>query len=533
MVFIHGLGGSLSQFNPLLTTLIHIAPCFGIDLPGCGLSSFSPSTWSAYSLEALATLVAQAIEQHRDAARNQEVVLIAHSLGCSISALIASSTSPVFSEVKKHIIGLIAICPKAEPPPECDVAAYRRLLHIPSPIFDLWRRWDRRGGVNSPSVSRFTGDDADPETKKLQLRFNEQSQTPVWRRMAWGTLPRYTKGGEPIGGIPGRKIWEGMRIPIFFVGGASDMVTKAIEVGKLINYFSRESGVDIQNPQDTSDTGKSEILTTGSDDSAPSGTDTFLPNGATNGKAIQCRGGESNVTGFVFPAPASHALLYDRPTYRTLSGLAQNFLSQHVDHRLDLGWQLQHLTTSGKWDVKNLVKWQAVKPVSDPIAGTFFAMKTLREVDEQHSPKPFAKEWKDKIFAVVDISHESPVYDTAQLDKCGIQYHKLPTVSKVPPTVDEVHDFIALVDHIQDQITKEGLKGEGNLPRPLVGVHCHYGFNRTGFFVVSYLIEKKGYSIQGALEEFELKRPKGIRHEHFIDTLYVRYSIGIQQTETS
>lgn len=103
LVFIHGLGGSLSQFHPLLTTLIHIGPCFGIDLPGCGLSAFSPSTWSSYSLEALAMLVAQAIEQHRDATRNQEVVLVAHSLGCSISALIASSTSPVCKIGRAHV----------------------------------------------------------------------------------------------------------------------------------------------------------------------------------------------------------------------------------------------------------------------------------------------------------------------------------------------------------------------------------------------------------------------------------------------
>lgn len=35
------------------------------------------------------------------------------------------------------------------------------------------------------------------------------------------------------------------------------------------------------------------------------------------------------------------------------------------------GWQLQHLSRDGKWDVKNLAKWKSVKPVSEPIGGIF------------------------------------------------------------------------------------------------------------------------------------------------------------------
>lgn len=60
---------------------------------------------------------------------------------------------------------------------------------------------------------------------------------------------------------------------------------------------------------------------------------------------------------------------------------------------LHSGWQLQHLSRDGKWDVKNLAKWKSVRPVSDPIGGIFRAMKTLREVDEEHSPKIFTANW--------------------------------------------------------------------------------------------------------------------------------------------
>ena len=219
--------------------------------------------------------------------------------------------------------------------------------------------------------------------------------------------------------------------------------------------------------------------------------------------------------------PANHALPYDTSTYRTLAGLIQNFLSNSVDHRLSLGWQLQHLTTTGKWDVKNLQKWQDVSGVSQPIGGIFRAMKTLREVDDTHSPAKFVSNWKDRVRAVVDISHDSPVYDPRGLQAGSIEYHKFPTVSKIPPTRKEVSGFIDLIDRLRLESREQEDKRD-------IGVHCHYGFNRTGFFICSYLIEKEGYDVQEALNEFSSHRPHGIRHEHFIDTLFVRYCPGLK-----
>ena len=34
---------------------------------------------------------------------------------------------------------------------------------------------------------------------------------------------------------------------------------------------------------------------------------------------------------------------------------------------------------------------------------------------------------------IIDISHDNPVYDPRNFGH-GIKYHKLPTVSKIPPT---------------------------------------------------------------------------------------------------
>lgn len=539
LVFVHGLGGSLAQFHHLLTSLSNIGPCFGIDLPGCGLSTFEPTSWDAYSVDALAELLFTAIEERRDKEAGQGVVLIAHSLGCSLSAMLASSKSPRGISLKEHVLGLIAVCPRASPPSPEQTTTFRRLLHVPGVIFDLWRSWDRRGGANSASVARFVGSDADPDTKELQVRFNKQSKTSVWRRMAWGTLPTYS-GKSPVGGMPGEEVWAGVQSPVMLVAGESDAITRPAELEKILGYFGNGGHEKMSDGRGSVVPDASEIH-----DQVPAPyngraheekyrvetqtTEKELAKGPPLADQSQPK---RPVKTAILPAPASHALLYDRATYRTLAGIIQDFIFHHVDNRLSLAWQLQYLNTSGKWDVKNVAKWKRVTSVSERMGDTFVALKMLREVDEDHNPSSFSQKYRDRIYAVIDISHGNPVYDPASLEKGGIRYVKHPTVSKIPPTPDEIRDFIALVDRLEQEITdKMENAGEGT-PRPVVGVHCHYGFNRTGFLIACYLIERKGYGVQEAIDEFERQRPPGIRHGHFIDTLFVRYCVGLKRAPT-
>lgn len=522
-----------------------MAPCFGIDLPGCGLSKFLPTSWDHYTLAALAELINVAIQEHCQSKENQGVVLIGHSMGCSLATLLASITSPVRFEPRIEVLAMIAVCPKASVPSDQQVSTYKRLLKIPTPIFNLWRMWDRRGGPESSGVARFVGPNADIDTKKLQERFNSQSQTAVWRRMAWGALPYKDGDNIVVGGLPGLDVWAGLMIPLFLVAGEADNVTPASELAIIRHTLGKngKSPPDTSSGQPSASHSMNQIRTL--DERLPSESTTpqkqavqestteitIIEDSDLSGMTVSDRS-----SGFskkrrvlktsVLPAPASHALLYDPATYRTLAGLIQTFLSDHVDSRLSLGWQLQHLCTEGKWDVKNLVKWQTVRPVSDPIAGIFRAMKTLREVDESHSPEIFVRDWKGKIKAVIDISHESPVYDPKGLDDRGIEYHKFPTVSKIPPTPEEVKSFNALVDGLRWKPAPPGAEDA------LIGVHCHYGFNRTGFFVCCYLIEKERFGIQQAIDEFRARRPPGIRHEHFLDTLFVRYCVGLKRAPT-
>lgn len=349
--------------------------------------------------------------------------------------------------------------------------------------------------------------------------------------MAWGSLPEYVNG-KAVGGMPGEEVWAGVQTAILLVAGESDAITRPAEVQKLLEVFGETKiDTDLDNDNGSIIPDASEIH------------DRVLPKDTHNIKtgSVQLKMDEEKssekshverkriIKTSILPPPASHALLFDRATYHTLSGIMQEFLSQQVDSRLNLGWQLQYLNTSGKWDVKNLVKWKKVVPVSQPVGETFAALKVLREVDDSHNPVTFSQRYRGKIHAVVDISHENPVYDPAELERNGVRYFKHPTVSKLPPTPDETRDFIALVDRIQNDITVL-MEAQGNHSgkRPLVGVHCHYGYNRTGFLIACYLVERRGFSVHDAIEEFERRRPPGIRHRHFIDTLFMRYCVGLK-----
>jgi pimeloyl-ACP methyl ester carboxylesterase/protein-tyrosine phosphatase len=541
LVFIHGLGGSMAQFAPLLGSLVNIAPCLGIDLPGCGLSKFSPKSWEAYTVEALAALLKTVIEEHQVDQTKRGIILVGHSMGCSLAALLASKNGPEASKLDGDVLALVAICPKSSPPTRREASIYRTLLSAPDFVLNGLRWLDRRGGTESSSVTRFVGKDAGIDLKKLQERYNEHFPTPVWKRMAMGLVPAYDSEGIARGGLPGKDIWAGVEMPLLLIAGDGDTVTKPEEVAKIVAYLQNPSKGTTEENSPKSEAIPATVSANVRDPDMGINVDTRVADDTKSGtlpSTSEIRSHHSAVIKTaILPSPASHALLYDHENYRTVAGLVEDFLAKHVSEQLGLGWQLQKLTTSGKWDVKNLAKWKRVVPVSEPIGGGVFrALKTLREQDEEHTPSVFVKKWNGKIYALIDISHESPIYDPKMLEQGGIQYHKFPTVSKIPPTPSEVEDFIALVERLRNEIRKKlvGSESANRIERdvesgPAIGVHCHYGYNRTGFFIVCYLIEKEGYRVQEAIDEFAKQRPPGIRHDHFIDTLFVRYCLGLRR----
>ncbi|KAF9877923.1 hypothetical protein CkaCkLH20_04499 [Colletotrichum karsti] len=560
LVFIHGLGGSVAQFHPLLTSLVHISSCLAIDMPGCGRSEFSQTAWDAYSTESLVELLEVIIDEYRQKEPDRNIVLVGHSMGTALCAQLTSHNAPRKSDLRKHIVGLVAICPLAGPPPEKRTASFRKLLWVPGWLFNLWRLYDRWGGPRSVSVSRFVGPEADFELRKLQDRFNNQSRTPVWRRMAWGALPTTFENGVAKGGVAGKHIWAGVDVPVFLIGGEADNLTPPGEVHKIEEYLSGKAPLS---PETGSEDGETLVdaaapvnASSSPSDHMPESIDDirdedFQRDRRLNEDADMAHEDPSTpeesspanlppqpkhptkvVRSIILPKPANHSLLFTPSTVRIVAGKVSDFLAAHVTGRFSLGWQLQYLSREGKWDVKNLAKWKKVVPVSHPIGpkgepAIFRAMKTLREVDDVHCPAEFVKNWGEIIKDVVDISHDQPVYDPRSMEKGGVRYHKFATVSKIPPTEAEVATFVGVVDKLREQ-QKERAEQEGwkeiDGQSQVIGVHCHYGFNRTGYFIVCYLVERCGLEVQEAIDTFAKARPNGIRHSHFLDSLFVRYS---------
>lgn len=550
LVFLPGLGGSVAQFHPLLNSLVDLAPCLSMDYPGMGRSKFDLTSWEAYTTEAMGELFETIIEDYRDKEAEQTVVLVGHSMGTAHAAWLANRKVKHTTRLADYVVGVIGICPVGGAMNESLVRWARRLIWVPGWLFDLWRTWDGIGGPESPSVLRFVGEDAEPELKLLQYRFNRQSRTPVWRRMFYGALPTY-KDGKPVGGVTGLDVWAGLEVPVYLVAGEKDTLTPPSEVDKILEAMElKKTGngsdqlqtdeliVDTAAPVSTSTRPQDHVPQHISDireedfqkktfrSNSPNGhpdpfEDCSTPNDTTQADLpLQPRHPKKVVQSIVLPAPATHALLYMPSSVRALAGLISDFLASNVTGRLSLGWQLQYLSREGKWDVKNLNKWKSVEPVSEAIGPEgkpiFHGLKTLREADDFHCPKEFVASWGGVIKDIVDISKDQPVYDPRGLERAGVHYHKFPTVSKVPPTAAEVEDFIKLIDKLR-------------LDRPeehLIGVHCHYGFNRTGYFIVCYLVERCDMSVQDAIALFARKRgSNGIRHSHFKDRLYVRYSV--------
>ncbi|KAH7144487.1 hypothetical protein B0J13DRAFT_585203 [Dactylonectria estremocensis] len=544
LVFLHGLGGSVAQFHPLLSSLTDLAPCLAIDYPGCGRSEFSVTSWDAYKTEALVELLETVIEDYRDKDAGQRIVLIGHSMGTALSATLANPNVPHATPLAQYVVGLVAICPVSSPPSEAMTTWARRAMWIPGWLFSLWRAWDGRGGPESASVKRFVGEGSDEAARLLQYRFNKQSRTPVWRRMANGALPVY-KNGKPIGGIPTIDVWAGLDIPVYLIAGEKDNIVSPKEVDKILKVLDPETSPSQAELED--ETHKAIV------DSAAQVNTSFRPldhvpqaiedlrdedfkRAKTLAELPPLPNHPRRVLGsIVLPPPATHALLYTPCTVRAVAGLISDFLGANITGRLSLAWQLQYLSREGKWDVKNLNKWKSVNPVSDPIgpAGkpVFRAMKTLREADEVHCPTEFVSHWGAVVKDVIDISKDQPVYDPRGLERAGIHYHKFPTVSKVPPSAEEVNAFISLVDELRAKQSERATTESWDAPAQcVIGVHCHYGFNRTGYFIVCYLVERCGFEVRQAIETFAKSRPNGIRHSHFLDRLYVRYNVDAART---
>lgn len=113
----------------------------------------------------------------------------------------------------------------------------------------------------------------------------------------------------------------------------------------------------------------------------------------------------------------------------------------------------------------------------------------------------------------IDLTNTSRFYDRADIEKKNCQYVKLQCRGyKQAPSVEQTRSFIEIVE---DFISRNGVD--------IIGVHCTHGFNRTGFLIAAYLVEKNDFSVDAAIQAFAQARPPGIYKQEYITELYSRY----------
>ncbi|XP_019851711.1 PREDICTED: mRNA-capping enzyme-like isoform X3 [Amphimedon queenslandica] len=117
---------------------------------------------------------------------------------------------------------------------------------------------------------------------------------------------------------------------------------------------------------------------------------------------------------------------------------------------------------------------------------------------------------------VIDLTKTSRYYDKRELLKCGIGHHKITCEGYgAAPNAEQVKEFQTLcVNFFKDH------------PDDIIGVHCTHGFNRTGFLIVSYLIDVECWDLESAVATFSMARPPGIYKEHYLHELAGRYADG-------
>lgn len=113
----------------------------------------------------------------------------------------------------------------------------------------------------------------------------------------------------------------------------------------------------------------------------------------------------------------------------------------------------------------------------------------------------------------IDLTNTTRFYDKKSIEAYGCRYLKLPCRGhSETPSEEQTKTFI--------QVCKNFIAQN---PLEIIGIHCTHGFNRTGFCIVSYLVETDGTSVDAGLVEFSSARPPGIYKADYIQELYRRY----------
>lgn len=118
-----------------------------------------------------------------------------------------------------------------------------------------------------------------------------------------------------------------------------------------------------------------------------------------------------------------------------------------------------------------------------------------------------------KVGLIVDLTNTSRFYDKTEVEKQEAKYVKLQCRGHgEAPSTEQTRTFIQICNNFSVQH-----------PQDIIGIHCTHGFNRTGFLICAYLVEKMDWSIDMAVKIFAEARPPGIYKGHYIRDLFKQY----------
>lgn len=125
----------------------------------------------------------------------------------------------------------------------------------------------------------------------------------------------------------------------------------------------------------------------------------------------------------------------------------------------------------------------------------------------------YCKMLKLKLGLWIDLTNTKRFYDRSVVEAQGAQYVKLQCRGHgETPSPEQTQAFIEIVDNFINE-----------RPFDIIAVHCTHGFNRTGFLIASYLVERLDCSVEAALSMFASARAPGIYKQDYINELYRRY----------
>ncbi|KAF9356747.1 hypothetical protein BGX34_009781 [Mortierella sp. NVP85] len=409
LVFIHGVGGQLEQFEKQIEYFSHSTHILAIDMCGYGGSDV-PESYEHYTTDAYAQDIIALLQRYK----SEDTVLICHSYGCGVATHLYSRLEASDKSLYHSIKAIVMIGPKALVTPH-EASGKQKLAKTPDWAIDFARKLDRWGGIHSKSVNRLLHASAGDDLRRKQLRWNRESTTFVLRRLLLGVQ------------YPTPDDFRKIQCPILLMVGEDDRVCPAINVEQIYNWC-RTTNAQVKPP-------------------------------------------------FIIPK-AGHQTMVEK--WELVTPIISTFLIKDCNMTaMDPSWQITVKSQNeNKWSLKNT----------------------------------------EKVGIIVDISLKEPPYRASDFEATSITHTKLPSVSKIPPSREDVERFIA---HCKACWEKK--------PGVDIAVHCHYGFNRTGFMLCSYLIQEQNYSVAEALQHFEQARPpRGIRHDHFKGELYLRYEPPLQ-----